>query len=152
MSLDVYLYLDAPPTAPAEGSGIYIRRNGQVVEITRAEWDRQFPGQEPVVLAAEYGVDCTVYEANITHNLAPMADAANLYAALWRPEDMKAVRAKDIIEPLRNGLRKLRNAPEVFKQLNPPNGWGDYEGLVRFTAAYLEACEKYPEATIRVSA
>jgi hypothetical protein len=151
MSLDVSLFLDAPPTAPAEGSGIYVRRNGEVVEISRAEWDRLLPGQEPVVLSAEYGVDCTVYTANITHNLGAMAQAAGLYHALWRPEELEATRAKNILVYLRCGLKVLRDHPERFKLHNPPNGWGDYDGLVRFTAAYLEACEKYPEATIHVS-
>jgi hypothetical protein len=151
MSLDVYLYLDAPPIAPAEGSGIYVRRNGQVVEITRAEWDSKFPGQEPVVLAAEYGADCTVYTANITHNLAPMAVAAGCYEAMWRPEEIKATRAKDIVRYLKQGLELLRSDPERFKAYSPKNKWGSYDALVLFTASYLDACERYPEATIRVS-
>ena len=151
MSLDVYLIADAPPTMPNDGSGIYIRRNGQTVEITREEWDRAFPGQEPVVLTAEYGIDCTVYESNITHNLGEMAAAAGIYEALWRPEEIGALRAKDIAPRLREGLQKLRAEPTVFKSHNPSNGWGDYDELVRFTAAYLDACERYSEATIRVS-
>lgn len=151
MSLDVSLIADTPPTAPHGGSGIYVRRNGQTVEMSRDEWDRVFPGQEPVVLSAEYGVDCTVYDANITHNLGKMADAAGIYKAMWRPEEIGATRAKDITALLQQGLDKLRADPATFKAHNPSNGWGDYDGLVRFTAAYLDACERYPEATIHVS-
>ena len=151
MSLDVYLVADSPPTSPNGGSGIYIRRNGQTVEISREEWDRAFPGQEPVTLTAEYGVDCTVYEANITHNLGKMADAAGIYKAMWRPEEIGATRAKDLAPLLKTGLERLRANPGEFKLHNPPNGWGDYDRLVSFTARYLDACERYPEATIHVS-
>lgn len=151
MSLDVYLELDSPPIDPKGGSGIFIRRNGETVEISREEWERAFPGQEPVVLSAEYGVDCTVYERNITHNLGKMADAAGVYYACWRPEERGWSKAKDLIEPLSSGLDQLTSDPEKYKAFNPANGWGDYDGLVRFVSDYLQACRSYPEATIRVS-
>lgn len=151
MSLDVYLYLDTPPTATREGSGIYIRRNGETVEISRVEWDQHFPGQEPVVLTAEYGVDTTVYNRNITHNLGKMAGAAGIYEHLWRPEEIGIERAKQLIEPLTAGLERLQADPETFKVHNPPNGWGDYAGLVRFVTEYLNACKEYPEAHVRAS-
>lgn len=151
MSLNVYLIADSPPTSPNGGSGIYTRRNGETVEISREEWDRAFPGQEPVILTAEYGIDCTVYKSNITHNLGKMADAAGIYQAMWRPEEIGATRAKEIVPLLKEGLEKLRANPDTFKVHNPSNGWGDYDGLVRFTAAYLDACERYPEATIHAS-
>lgn len=41
--------------------------------------------------------------------------------------------------------------PDKFKKLNPANGWGDYDGLLAFVAAYLEACMEHPDATVRVS-
>ena len=151
MSLDVYLQTDAPPTSSKGGSGIFIRRNGETVEISREEWDRHFPGQEPVVLTAEYEVDTTVFHRNITHNLGSMANAAGIYKALWRPEEINATRAKQLIEPLETGLQTLRLEPDKFKELNPPNGWGTYEGLVSFIESYLGACKKFPEATIYVS-
>jgi hypothetical protein len=151
MSLDVYLNADAPPTAPNGGSGIFTRRNGETVEISREEWDRAFPGQEPVVLSAEYGVDTTVYHRNITHNLGKMADAAGIYEHLWRPDEIGVARAKDLIDPMAEGLAKLRADPEAFAIHNPSNGWGNYDGLVSFVAEYLEACRRYPEATVTAS-
>lgn len=151
MSLDVYLEADTPPTSPKGGSGIFLRRNGETVEISREEWDRHFPGQEPVVLTAEYGVDCTVYSRNITHNLGGMADAAGIYDCLWRPDENRMEKAKDIIAPLETGLKRLRNDPDAFKVHNPSNGWGNYDGLLAFATEYLQACKDYPEARVRVS-
>lgn len=148
MSLDVYLYL--PGTTSPAGSGIYVREDGQTKEITRAEWDEKFPGREPVIVPCGDEREC-VYEANVTHNLNRMADAAGIYEALWRPDEMGITKACDLVPLLKAGLEKLAADPEHFKTFNPTNGWGSYEGLVEFVAAYLQACERYPTADVRVS-
>lgn len=144
MSLDVYLNL---PGASRKGSGIFIRENGAVREITRAEWDEKFPDREPVVLASD---DFAIYSANITHNLNEMALQAGIYKALWRPDEIGITHAHQLIEPLKTGLKRLQQQPDYFKQFNPDNGWGDYDGLVEFVQNYLEACEKYPTAAVSV--
>lgn len=123
-----------------------------------------------------------VYDANITHNLAEMADAAGIYLACWRPGEMlapeiheqieaqrkadnyhgrggvfelekslPAVRAGDLIEPLRKGLADLRARPEHFKTFDSPNGWGLYEHFVPWVEKYLAACEENPHALVEVS-
>lgn len=150
MSLDVYLTASTPPTAPNGGSGIFVRRNGQTVEMSRQEWVRTFPDQEPVPVDCG-GEDCTVYSANITHNLNKMASAAGLYKPLWRPEEIGVATAGQLIEPLGNGLGQLLARPDDFKRLNPPNGWGDYDGLVIFVRDYLAACQQHPDAAVSVS-
>lgn len=91
-----------------------------------------------------------VYDANITHNLNKMADAAGIYQALWRPEEIGITKAGQLAPLLRDGLKKLEADPEKFKQFNPPNGWGDYDGLVSFVRRYLVACEDYPDADVDV--
>lgn len=146
MSLDVYLTL---PGATATGSGIFIREAGSVRELSRTEWDAAFPGREPVIATLEN--DESVYNANITHNLNKMADAAGIYEALWRPEEIGITYAHQLIEPLRAGLGLLRERPGHFKQFNPENGWGNYDNLVKFTEQYLDACERYPQAEVGVS-
>jgi len=149
MSLDVYLTIeDAFPDAYS--SGIFVREDGQIKEISRAEWDAKFPGREPVVAPSRTG-DNGVYQANITHNLNKMAGEAGIYQALWRPEEIGITKAAQLIDPLRDGLALLESDPERFKALNPSNGWGSYESLVEFVRKYLAACEKYPQARIKVS-
>ena len=90
------------------------------------------------------------YEANITHNLTEMAEKAGIYYVLWRPEEINAVHAADILPVLRQGLAELAMYPDKYKAFNPKNGWGTYEGLINFTKNYIEACEKYPLALIEV--
>jgi hypothetical protein len=157
MSLDVYLRF--PGVQKETGSGIFIRENGATKEITREEWDRRHPDVEPVTLNdlrwmhsnKKVYEDDDVYSANITHNLGKMAEEAGIYECLWRPEEVGITQAKQLIEPLTHGLRALKNDPDRFMPLNPPNGWGDYAGLTSFVSKYLLACMKYPEATVDVS-
>ena len=94
-----------------------------------------------------------IYNDNCTHNLTRMANAADLYYPLWRPDDLfpddLEVRAAMLISRIEAGLTILKADPIYFKQFNPDNGWGDYEGLVEFTENYLQACKDNPEAIVR---
>jgi hypothetical protein len=85
---------------------------------------------------ATYETD-SLYWANITHNLGKMAGEAGIYKALWRPEEIEAKYAKDIIEIVEKGLADLKARPEYFEQFNSPNGWGMYEHFVPFVEKYL---------------
>lgn len=92
-----------------------------------------------------------VFDNNITHNLTKMADKAGIYKALWHPREINASHAKDIIEVLEKGLRKLKANPSYFKQFNASNGWGMYKHFVPFVEECLKACKKYPNAEIQTS-
>jgi hypothetical protein len=85
-----------------------------------------------------------VFAYNITHNLGAMAEAAGIYKHLWRPEELCLSTAAGLIEPLRDGLARLKADPAKFKALNPANGWGDYGDLVELVESYLKACEESP--------
>lgn len=148
MSLDVYLEISGAKINHI-GSGIFVRENGQTKEISKEEWDKKFPGREPIVAKIEDESD-TVYSANITHNLNTMADKAGIYKHLWRPEEIGIKYANQLIQPLSIGLSVLKNDPDKFKKYNPSNGWGNYKGLINFIEKYLNACKKYPTAEIRV--
>ena len=148
MSLDVNLRVER--ALPSDGgSGIFVREDGTTREVSRAEWNAKFPGVELVEPLDDDGGE--VYWANITHNLCDMAEAAGIYKALWRPEEIGISRAVDLIDPLTEGLEKLRADPEKYRAFNAPNNWGKYENLVSFVEQYLAACRKHPTATINVS-
>ena len=105
----------------------------------------------------------SVYDDNITHNLGEMArnvilnddkvdeTELNLYDVLWRPDEQDFRYACEIVEYLHTGWRKLFANPEKYKQYNPENGWGSYEGLLEFVKKYHEACLENPDAELRVS-
>lgn len=101
---------------------------------------------------------CSVYEANITHNLNKMAmevrlsNGMTLYDVLWRPDEQVGLKfARDISELLDEGWNILLSDPEKFKQFNPENGWGSYDGLANFVYNYRNACWHTPDAELRIS-
>jgi len=103
---------------------------------------------------------CDVYSGGITHNMGEMASECGLYEPMWRPyrmwgvsdedEDGFALFADEIADKVRVGLVELVSNPNKYKKLNPENGWGDYDMLVRVASAYLEACDDYPKAKVSV--
>ena len=95
--------------------------------------------------------DIEVFSENITHNLGTMADKAGIYYALWRPEEKGYKKAGDVVKVLEKGLKNLKDKPEYCKKFNAENGWGMYEHFVPFVENVLEACKKYPSATIFIS-
>lgn len=146
MSLDVYL--KSPEPVQKSGTGVYARVDGQTKELTLEECSRRWTDQSFHV--HEYETN-EFFHSNITHNLGEMAVAAGIYKHLWRPEELNITTAQHLIMPLASGLLTLQSDPATFKALNPANGWGDYDGLVRFVKDYLHACIEYPDALIRVS-
>lgn len=85
------------------------------------------------------------------HNLAKMANAAGLYEVMWDAHDRGYTCAEQLIPKLEQGIINLVCEEEHYKTFNPENGWGSYEGLLRFAGKYLNACKQYPEALIEVS-
>lgn len=178
MSLDVYL---KTPGKSESGSGIFIRENGSTREITRAEWDAKFSRCEPVVwnggresyvfeynithnlgdMADAAGIYFALWRPHELMDEAKFKELRKLeeeprrkdwYDQYTKIEDsLPRAHAADLIGPLADGLAMLKNNPEKFKALNPTNGWGDYEGLVKFVEQYLEACKIYPHAEVSVS-
>ena len=96
----------------------------------------------------------SVWDYNITHNLGKMAaqvrlsNGHTLYQVLWRPEEIDIEYAGEIIRWLEEGLSMLLSDPEKYKEYNPENGWGSYEGLVQFVEEYIKACVANADAKI----
>lgn len=147
MSLDVYLDIENP--VPVSGTGIYVRRNGQTIELTYEEASELYPDEE---ISENVYETTTVFQNNITHNLNIMAKKAGIYKELWHPDEEDITIAEELIIPLSRGLVNLLSDPIGYKKLNPENGWGTYEQLVQFVKDYLKACIDYPEAKVEASA
>lgn len=92
-----------------------------------------------------------VFDANITHNLNVMAEAAGIYKHLWRPEEIGAIKASHIADAVALGAKDMAVRPTYYKQFDSPNGWGLYENFLPWVGRYAEALAEYPDATIEVS-
>jgi hypothetical protein len=92
----------------------------------------------------------TLFDRNITHNLANMADACGVYKCLWRPDENDIKTASQLIEPLENALKMILSDVGKFIKYNATNGWGTVEGFVMFLEDCLSAAKEYPLALITV--
>jgi hypothetical protein len=90
-----------------------------------------------------------IYEANVTYNLADM-----YYKCIDTEKGYKkldGMNCKDAL-PILNGaiLDMLSNADE-YRKLNPKNGWGSYEGLLKQMQEMRSCCESNPDGIIQIS-
>ena len=95
--------------------------------------------------------DDDAFWANITHNLAEMANNAGIYYHLWKPEEIGITTAHQLIEPLKKAIAILKADPDGFREFEPSNKWGTYDDFIPWLERYLKACEATPDATVRVS-
>ena len=95
--------------------------------------------------------DELLFNSNITHNLNKMATEAGIYFHLWRPDEIDITHARDLIDPLTEGLNKMKDDPEKYKEFNSPNGWGMYKHFIPWIEKYLNACIEHPDAKIVIS-
>ena len=93
----------------------------------------------------------TLFNTNITHNLGEMAREAGIYKALWRPEEIDAKIAKDIIDIVESGLIDLKAGQNTSGNLTVQTGGGTYKHFVPFVEEYLKALKEYPDAEIEIS-
>ncbi len=94
-----------------------------------------------------------IWWRNITHNLVKMAIAANVYEVCWRsfgpPGDKPIVTAAQALPIVSAGIQWLDENEAIALQLEPPNGWGSYQGLRDFLREFERACIDAPTAVLR---
>ena len=86
-----------------------------------------------------------LYHANYTANVYPMWIEAGVDEALYKSNEMEAA---TIIPILEDGIRNMESNPHTYIAMNPPNGWGDSVGALRFLRRLLAACKDDPLALI----
>jgi hypothetical protein len=82
---------------------------------------------------------------NYTHNVSDMWREAGCYEALYESNDK---RAREILPDLQKAVQAMTDDPEKYKDMNPPNGWGDYSSALSWLQEIRSACERYPNARI----
>lgn len=81
-----------------------------------------------------------------TYNLGPM-----FALALGEPiGGLRGQIAVNIIPTLQQAIKSMKRSPAKFKKLNPPNGWGNYEGALESLCWLLEVCQEHPLATVEI--
>ena len=171
MSLDVTLYKkldkDIEKLSNNDKSDIYLAYSSHLscmFETDKSTFKEYFKENKNRIVE--------LYSSNITHNLTAMAEKVGIYKALWRPyrltdsynednfkdnydaeyeyEQSQIIHAKDVSSIIEEGLKKLKDKPEYYKQFDSENGWGLYIHFVPFVEKYLKALKEYPNAIINV--
>lgn len=97
-------------------------------------------GPEPI----EYCVDDV---GNYTSNVSRMwTDALG-----HRLADLKGKTAGDCADGLKRAVADMEARPDHYRAMDPPNGWGCYEGALSYLRSLLVACLAHPKAEIHIS-
>lgn len=99
-------------------------------------------GPESVaVMVAELG--------NCTSNVAPMWRRALEEAGeSIRLSDTEGRVAAEVLPLLNRAIAHMADNPDVYRPMNPANGWGDYEGALAYLRNVAELCEQHPKAQL----
>lgn len=84
-----------------------------------------------------------LWEASPTYNLTRMWKAAGLNLSEWEGRS-----ASECVRELQLAVERMEADPDKFKALNPPNGWGDYDGLLEVLTEFRDHCEAHPKAKV----
>lgn len=95
--------------------------------------------------------DVEVFSANITHNLAKMAEEAGIYETLWHPSFNGITKASEMLPILLDGLILMAKDKEYFEAFNAENGWGTYSSFLPWILKVVKACIEYPNAEVFTS-
>ena len=135
MSLDFTIRRKEPVTTLH--TGIWVRQNGQNVELSLEEAQERWPDQKIELYEEKSDV---YWHGNITHNLGKMAEHVDtvhtdytLYDLLWRPGEYNL---SEVTRPYRylisNALMYMLLHKKELEAYNPTNKWGDYNTLLSF--------------------
>jgi hypothetical protein len=83
---------------------------------------------------------------NYTSNCSPMwTHALGFYVG-----DLHGWLAVHALLLLDQAVAKMRAEPEVYRAMNPANGWGDSETATDYLEKWADACRKHPKASIYI--
>ena len=88
----------------------------------------------------------TIWDRNYTHNTNRM-----LRAAGFGFRDIDGMSAADAVARIEDAIRELKANPDRYREMNPENGWGSYEGILDVLCEFAQACHEHPKTTVAVS-
>jgi len=101
-----------------------------------------------VYLHKKKWMDDEIDVGNMTWNVSPMYNKAMNIESLDKALNGK--KCNEVLPLLIKGRQKMIDNPEIYKKMNPPNGWGSYESAILFLGDIIIACEKHKDYKIEV--
>lgn len=88
----------------------------------------------------------SVFSRNYTSNVSDMWRKAGLEL-----HDFVGQPATSLEPVLARAIEAMKDYPDTYIAMNPENGWGDYQGCVKFLTDVWEACLTHSFAIVEVS-
>lgn len=89
------------------------------------------------------------YDVNYTSNVVPMwRKAMPETDGLAGLDDSVAM---DVEVYLRLGIERMEKDPATYREMNPENGWGDFDTQLQMLMDFRSACLKHPSDIVKVS-
>lgn len=84
-----------------------------------------------------------------TYNLSPMFCKAFGGDGV---RELSGKSGKEAARMIHKALTDMMDPDKVndYKKLNPPNGWGDYDGAIEVLGKIMQDCISHPKATVHV--
>ena len=89
-----------------------------------------------------------IYEGNVTYNLADM-----YYKCIDKEKGFKkldGMNCKEALPIINNAIQDMLNKADEYGKINPKNGWGSYDGLLKTLQEMRNCCENNPDGTINI--
>lgn len=86
------------------------------------------------------------FDNNYTSNMFPMLKKAGFD---W--DEIQNRPTTEALPKLERLIDAMKADPQGYKALNPPNGWGDYDGFLRYLERMALWCRNRPDGYIEVS-
>jgi len=87
-------------------------------------------------------------DLNYTYNVSPMYRAA--FPGEKGVNMLHGLTGEEAQEFLVSAIQKMRDDPNYYKEMNPSNGWGNYEGALRVLETLLVWCKDVPKAIMEI--
>lgn len=81
-----------------------------------------------------------------TYNLTPMWCKTGLIESTTR--ELHDMTCAALLPALKDALWDVVSKADEYRELDPPNGWGDYDGFFRIFVRFCETVSKHPTGTL----
>ena len=83
---------------------------------------------------------------NQTYNTTPMFSKCIGH----RLRDFDGQNAGEVAPKLLEGILNMTESPDIYRAMNPENGWGSFDGALHYLATFYKACIENPDTIVRV--
>lgn len=104
-----------------------------------------------------YDIYLKIFTGNTEQHFMDIGNHTSNTSKMWNDAmgkplyELDGIMAEDAIWHLERGIKNMKDSPEYFKEMNPKNGWGNYDTALKYLEDILTACKEHPKTKIEIS-